>query len=355
MNTKKVLFLFYYTVFIIAIIIISLEILLKFYFKNQKIPTDNKNYFKYTLYSEGKLFKPGKDFFKYHINLNKRIINFYYQNDQFIKIWDYNFPTNNFGLVQSTNINPKKKSILFLGDSFTEGLGAPPWIDKFNGDFLGYQALNGGFQGTGFKQFKNVYEHVNENFNVEKIVVLYIGGDLRRNVLVASTSKCLLDHNLCDGEFGVYSIPKDENEINLFLRNKHNQRINKKRNFQEKLKFYIRDKYIYNILRSQINKIRLKNDNIIKINLQSIEDLFIKNKSDIIFINLKTVEEILLKKNSYETELIKNFFIKKNIPNYSCDMNYDISNFHPIDFHPNDKGYNEIYLCVEKILRNNFK
>ena len=51
---------------------------------------------------------------------------------------------------------------------------------------------------------------------------------------------------------------------------------------------------------------------------------------------------------------LKNFLLKKKIPNYSCDMNYDISNFHLIDFHPNEKGYNEIYLCVKKILSNNF-
>ena len=120
------------------------------------------------------------------------------------------------------------------------------------------------------------------------------------------------------------------------------------------MRFFLRDKYIYNILRSQVSSIRLKNNKTIEMNLQSIEDLFEQKKSKIIFINLKTAEEIILKKDSYETQLLKKFFIKKKIPNYSCDMNYDISNFHLIDFHPNKKGYNEIYLCVKKILSNNF-
>lgn len=354
MNIKKSSFLCLYTIFIIVLIIISLELLLKFYFKNQKIPTDNKNYFQYIFYSEGKLFKPGKNYFKYQPNLNKRITTFYYQNNKFIKIYDYNFKTNNFGLVQSTNINPKKKSIIFLGDSFTEGIGAPPWIDKFKGDYLGYQVLNGGFQGTGFAQFKNVFEHLGKDFTLEKVVVLYIGGDLRRNILIPSNSKCLLDHSFCDRAFGVYSIPKIESEINNFLKKKYNQRLDTKKSFKEKMRFFLRDKYIYNILRSQVSSIRLKNNKTIEMNLQSIEDLFEQKKSKIIFINLKTAEEIILKKDSYETQLLKKFFIKKKIPNYSCDMNYDISNFHLIDFHPNEKGYNEIYLCVKKILSNNF-
>ena len=352
MNSKKIVFFFLYTLFIIFFTVLSLEILLKFYFQSQKIPTDNKNNFRYMLYSEGKLFKSDKNFFKYYSNLNKRSLQFYYQNGKFIKIWDYNFPTNNFGLVQSTDIDPSKKSILFLGDSFTEGLGAPPWVDSFNGNFLGYQTVNGGIAGTGFQQFENIYDHIKENYDIEKIVVLYIGGDVRRRVSLASTTKCLLDNKFCKDGFGVYSIPKDESKINEFLKKKHQLRQNSKKTFKKKIKFLIRDTYTYNILRSQINNFRLTNDKVIKNNLQSIEDLYNENKKKIIFINLKTVEEIILKKNTYETELLKKFFIKKKIPNYKCDMNNDISNFHPIDFHPNRKGYNEIYLCVREILEN---
>ena len=44
------------------------------------------------------------------------------------------FNTNNFGLVQNSDIFSNQDSILFLGDSFTQGQGASPWINNFNGN-----------------------------------------------------------------------------------------------------------------------------------------------------------------------------------------------------------------------------
>ena len=66
----------------------------------------------------------------------------YYKENEFLKIWDYEFSTNNFGLVQKSDIYSDKDSILFLGDSFTEGQGATPWIDNFEGIISSYQVIN---------------------------------------------------------------------------------------------------------------------------------------------------------------------------------------------------------------------
>ena len=54
---------------------------------------------------------------------------------------------------------------------------------------------------------------------------------------------------------------------------------------KDRLKFFIRDLYVYNILRTQINTFRLKNNGLIKRNLNSIDSLFKKNDPNIIFIN----------------------------------------------------------------------
>ena len=72
-----------------------------------------------------------------------------------------------------------------------------------------------------------------------------------------------------------------------------------------------------------------------------------------IFINIKTADEIISGQNSYETKLLNKFFSKNKYPKYECDMSNDISNFHEIDYHPNEKGYNEIFKCVFKIINNN--
>ena len=289
------------------------------------------------LYSKGKLFDGYKNFFKYQPNLSKRNLHFYYKENEFLKIWDYEFSTNNFGLVQKSDIYSDKDSILFLGDSFTEGQGATPWIDNFEGIISSYQVINGGIIGTGFQQFENIYDHISENFRINKVVIIYIGGDLRRGISIASDENILF-------------IPDDEKQLDNFLSEQQKLRSKRKEKIKERLRFIIRDMYLYNILRSQINTFRLKNDLTIKKNFESIHSLVKKNNDNIIFINIKTANEIITGQESYETKLLNNFFIKHNYPSYKCDLSDDISNFHEIDYHPNKKGYNEIFNCVKEII-----
>jgi lysophospholipase L1-like esterase len=307
------------------------------------------------MYSEGKLFEKYDNFFKYHPNLNKRYLQFYFHQGKFKKIWDYNFPTNNFGLVQSNNIYENKKSILFLGDSFTEGQGAEPWIDKFGKNFLDYQIINGGIIGTGFQQFEKIHDHIKNTYNVEKVVIIYIGSDLRRGIELAYTTDCLRNNNYCKKDASVFSIPNKESEIENFLIKKHKLRQEKKLSLKNKMKYLVRETYTYNILRNYINTIRLKDDSLIKANFQAIDNLLKKNEKNLILINIKTAQEIMKNQESYETELIRKHLEKKKILNYQCDMNNDINNFHQIDFHPNKNGYDEIFNCVKKILDSNFK
>ena len=77
--------------------------------------------------------------------------------------------TNNFGLVQNNNISREKNSILFLGDSFTEGQGYSAWINKFF--FKKFQIINGGLLGKRYKQFEYLENHISENFKISKVIV----------------------------------------------------------------------------------------------------------------------------------------------------------------------------------------
>ena len=343
MLKKKKIFLFFYFFITPIIIIFFVEFLLNIYFKSSKIPTENRFKFRYMLYSNdsnGKSFDKYKNFFKYKPNLSIRHLLYYYRENNFLEIWDYKFNTNNFGLVQKSDIFSDQESLLLLGDSFTQGQGASPWVDNFNGNISGYQVINGGIIGTGFQQFENIYDHISENFKIKKLVVIYIGSDLRRDIQIVSDKKVLL-------------IPESKKELNNLLLKQHKLRSNKKEKFKDRLKFFIRELYVYNILRTKINSIRLKNDQTIKRNLKSIESLYKKNYPNIVFINVKTANEIITGQESYETKLIKKFLSDNQYPNYKCDLSNDLSNYHNIDFHPNEKGYNELFRCVRKIIQNN--
>ena len=339
---KKILLSFYFFLTPI-IIIICLEFLLSIYFNSYKIPTENRFKNRYLLYSKDgndKLFDEYKNFFKYKPNILSRDLLYYYKDNKFLKIWDYEFNTNNFGLVQKSDIFSNKDSILFLGDSFTQGQGASPWIDSFNGNISGYQVINGGILGTGFQQFENIYDHISENFNIKKLVVIYIGEDLRRSISIMSDKKVLF-------------IPNSEEELNNLLFKQHKLRLKKKEKFKDRLKYLIRELYIYNVFRSAINTFRLKNDVVIKKNLKSTVSLYKKNYPNIIFINVQTANEIITGQESYETKVLKKFFRDNEYPNYKCDLSNNLSNYHKIDYHPNEKGYKELYKCVKNIIQNN--
>src|SRR4029077_17526377 len=69
----------------------------------------------------GTIFRNQGDIFTYVPNSEIRDVAGFFSGDDFKIEYDYRFRTNNFGLVQDTDIAPDRESLLLLGDSFTEG------------------------------------------------------------------------------------------------------------------------------------------------------------------------------------------------------------------------------------------
>lgn len=349
-------YLVYLLIFIL--ILISLELLLKIYssFTNVNFINDNRYTQLFKVYSQGKIFKSHNDFYLYEKNLSqKRYLNFYYdkKNSKLKKIWDYEFSTNNYGLVQDFDLDEKKKSILFLGDSFTEGQGAEPWLNSLGNEFNGLQIINGGIQGTGFNQFENLEKYLSDLFNIKKTVVIFISPDVRRGIVKAKNSKCLENFSNCGDKDYTLGIPDDENfDIESFVLDK--AKFDPELHFKKKIRYFIRDLYLYNYTRTIVNTFRLRNDNTIKNNLKSILSLKKKYLENILFIRIKDPNEIMFKRNTYETRLIDNFFKNNNIKYHYCEMNNDLKLFHKYDFHPNKLGYKNLKACVLNALNTNF-
>ena len=116
-------------------------------------PYKHEYFFKrYYLYQQGKVFENINNFFKFYPNKSIRQDAYYFDKDKFIKEFSYTIKTNNIGLVQSNDIKANTPSILFLGDSLTEGLGATSWTDRFGSEINGLQIINAGIRGTSSKQ-----------------------------------------------------------------------------------------------------------------------------------------------------------------------------------------------------------
>jgi len=323
---------------------------------------ENKNFWheRYMLFEEGDVFQNVGNFFKYYPN--KKILSetFYRTDGKFIKEYSYDIITNNFGLVQNTDIKKGIDSILFLGDSFVEGQGANAWINYYKGKYKGYQIINGGIIGTGPLQFKLMENHISNKFDVKKVIFFYIGDDIRRTIfnIPSQTIKCLKNSLSCRGDENLYGFPLRNTEPDRFLKKLAQYRDSQ---IEEKnFKYYrrtVRKKLLdLYVIKIPLNFLRRnfyssKNEKIIK-NFEVINDLHAKYKNNIYFIQIKQKNEILSYK-SYESNYTEKYIKKITNNHFSCNFENNINNFHKIDVHPNLKGYRSLYNCTKKIMDEN--
>lgn len=94
---------------------------------------------------------------RYYPNTDIREVAVYEQHNGFIIEYDHSFLTNNIGLVQKNNFSKLRNSIVFIGDSFTQGEGSNPWFYKLENCWKNnkYQLVNLGILGTGIAQWND--------------------------------------------------------------------------------------------------------------------------------------------------------------------------------------------------------
>lgn len=352
MSKKNKLLVFFSVIFSLIIVEVITSLILP-----NKSDYNYRN--RYMLFNEGKNFRNIKNFFTYHPNMSIVSENYYYKDGKFLKEYSYNINTNNLGLVQKNDINKEDPSILFLGDSFTEGQGAESWIDKFNGNFNKYQIINGGLLGTGFQQFELMNDYLNDH-NIKKVFVLFIGDDLRRDIYQFNKSqiKCLNNHLVCKGSETFYGFPLLKKEPLIFLKNLRlkqlvENNIEKKsfksirRNIKSKIANLNIIKIPRNFLKSKFYN--SKNEKILR-NFDSIERLINIYEQNIYFIHLKMKDEIIKKNESYESLYVKKFIQNLSKNYFKCEFNDNVDFFYKFDHHPNKEGYDYLFNCIKKIL-----
>ncbi len=336
------------------------EILFQLIFANKKKYTYAPAEVRFMLFDEpdGEVFDVYENFFKYKPNKQILAETFFKIDNEFKKEYSYILETNNFGLVQEKNISKNRKSILLLGASFIEGQGASSWVNNLTLDDNELQIINGGILGTGPQQMENLEKHISNNFNVEKLIFFYVGEILRRDpfTIENNTINCLKNYQDCKGNENFYGFPlskKDPKDFLLYLDNYRTdsfKKIDKFKHYRRLIKKKISELYIVNIPLNLIRNSFYKSKNVkIKKNFTSMKNLIQKYQDNIYFVQMLTRYQIGMGK-SYETILTENFLLEKNVNHYMCNFEYDLSNFYPNDGHPNQKGYESLKNCVQKIL-----
>ncbi len=357
---KKKFFLVLFSVFF-GFVIIELF----FHLKYQEIKKDYKFSVydkRFMLFEEGLVFQNIGKIFKYHPN--KKIISktFYNLENTWVKEYDYEIITNNFGLVQKNDLKKNKPSILFLGDSFVEGQGSDAWINNFNGQFKELQIINGGVMGTGPQQFELLESHISKHFSVKKLIFFYIGDDLRRNIFNISDKSltCLKNHEKCIGDENFYGFPFKNEDPDEFLNKLSDFRVNQNNlislseKIKNNIKYFFLNLYSIKIVKNFLRqKFYFSKNEYIKRNFQSIENLYKKYDDSIIFIQLTNKNEIIHGKE-YDTFYAEKFIKNLTKNHFVCDFGKNIENFHKIDMHPNKNGYKHLFDCVQRILLSKY-
>jgi len=339
--------------------ILLVEVIFKFVPKRENIDIYHWDY-RYMLFSNsngGSSFNNIRNFFVYQPNATIHNKTFYLVNEQWIKEYDYLFPSNNFGLVQTNNIQANVPSILLLGDSYTEGQGAPPWFELFKKSYQqkSLQPINGGLVGTGFQQWKFLHDYLlSKNIIVKKLVVIFISGDYVRNVWNFPDYKhaCLADYSKCVGNEDFYGMPPDDklNEFLGVLRGYREKHLYKKDGAVKKLlhRLFPGTRLALKYLRESLKQRQSKDAINILANREAIRQFIATYSNNVLFVHIPQKDEILNHAVSPLGKMLRNdievFGGKYYDGQILCGLTK--GDFFENDGHPNVSGYSKISACV---------
>ena len=164
--------------------------------------------------SAGSAFQNVGRFFLYRPDSAIRSAAYFDTNKGLVKEYEYQFTTNNLGLVQKADVETGKPSALVLGDSFTQGQGAEPWFEQVAPFFAAsnLQPINGGLLASGFRQWMLLHEHLkSRDIVIKKLVVVLISDDYERPVwnFPPHVLECLSNYLACVGDEEFYGMPPD--------------------------------------------------------------------------------------------------------------------------------------------------
>jgi lysophospholipase L1-like esterase len=312
--------------------------------------------------------------FGYNKNTFVREMAVYGNGNNFHIEYDTSFVTNNIGLVQKKGFDPKKQSIVIIGDSFTQGQGATPWFYQLEDDWKNneYQLINLGIIGTGIVQWKDTLQWFSSIGKIKQIIICCISNDWIRprwyicenaeqNVLafdILVKNKLRKNHK----KPIIYFIDKDSDHYTILKRAKHIAESS-----DGGINEFLKNLFLASIThRILLNYNLLSHDN----NKSNNDEVtFSKNKTsfdqiisaygakNITVLHLPQKKEVIQGAYSELGTKIKNFILSRHIPYIDglalCKLNK--KDFYRDDGHPNASGYKKIYDCFSKNVLANLR
>jgi hypothetical protein len=316
---------------------------------------------RYLFYSKPSLLDQNKSF-GYNKNTYVREIAVYGNGNNFYIEYDTSFITNNIGLVQKISFDEKKKSIVLIGDSFTQGQGAIPWFYQLEDDWKNneHQLVNLGIIGTGVEQWKDTLQWFSSIGEIKHIVICCISDDWVRPRWYAyedAEQKALAFTHSVENNFQksqeqpiIYFIDKDSDHQTILKRAKYiaNSNVGGIKEFLKKI-------YLVLIMHRALQKYNLGYHNYNEIDFSKNRTSFDQiisayGANHITVLQLPQKEEVIQGEYSELGKKVKNFILSRHIPYIDglalCNLNK--GDFYKNDAHPNAQGYKKIFDCFSK-------
>jgi hypothetical protein len=280
--------------------------------------------------------------------------------------YDTRYHINNRGLVQERDVDPRRDTVVVLGDSFTEGQGAPPWFYDFEtaADAIlppQWQVINYGFQGWGMLHWRNVVINHGDELRIKKAVFMVISDDWMRGYHQWNDADmaCFADPARCTKDNPWHSVPLNAGQELILERTRalsaerHGTSLNACLSgfLQQHSRAYRLYKHYTKMARNDVKAfLAARQSTYAKTTQLAAEVLERLGPSQVAFVLIAMRDEA--DQNQYnaatqalfkELEGIKAEHVQR------CMLDSD--DFHKIDGHPNAGGYAKIRACAAAALQ----
>jgi hypothetical protein len=301
-----------------------------------------------------KSLKDQKIHFGFYENTQIRMVSVCKNSKDWQIEFDNTFETNNLGLVQQSYVNPKKKSIVIIGDSFIQGVGVTPWFYEFEKNWLNneYQVVNLGIIGTGMIQWHDTLEWFGKFGQIEHIIICFISTDwIRQRWHAQEFPDRLLLINAANNHksFEYYLINNKTDQYKLLTITKgiiSNSIMSIIYNWLKSIKIALLAHNWY---------LQYKNNEVFEVSVVSLDKIISQyGAKNITFLHIPEYNEIINNKYNITGKRAKETILARNLSYIDglacCGLTKE--DYLIIDGHPNKSGYSKILSCLQKYMKN---
>ena len=271
------------------------------------------------------------------------------------------FRTNRFGLIDTNYDQDRHQTVdyLVLGDSFLEGHGGCPWLVRRSLPEGFPVVVNGGLQGASIHTMELLDDWLSAQLNIRNVMLLVISNDFKRMpppAMWAARSECLVERRCKAGVDFVWALPPDASEAKLARLSRHIPdqsrgdlwgQVSATLSYHS-MSFNIVERFVKALAGAQ-SVPNQSEENAFTINFDALQRLRAKYPKLKLMMVPQRDEVGVYGVENRDTARVKRFLSEEHFGYKTCPLK--LSDFMPIDGHPNAGGYQKLRECLNRELQ----